>query len=253
MERTCLEVYPIPSPCSNVVAAGSPIRVTCRKEHACEIRKCCRRPNRQMETVAQKFPICFHDVSRVFPYVSIAEKRIEGIGWGQLIEMASRFLLFSPSFPDFPSAFRGPRRRRVENVCGAHFEAQWGYDGNQPKFPMCFRNVSMAEKKINDAKLLRLIPGWKQPGRGSAPAGSRSGGGLQAPESAIHWSHTPRNGLTLRQCGGLWAIAESAEFSVLRARRATPNPWGCGEQFPALLSVIWLSLHIIAFNLDLCK
>jgi len=84
-----------------------------------------------METVAQKFPICFHDVSSVFPYVSIAEKRIEGIGWGQLIEMASRFLLFSPSFPDFPSAFRGPRRRRVENVCGAHFVAQPGYDGSK--------------------------------------------------------------------------------------------------------------------------
>ena len=148
MERTCLEVYPIPSPCSNVVAAGSPIQVTCRKEQACEIRKCCRRPDRQMETVVQKFPICFHDVSRVFPYVSMAEKRIEGIGWGQLIEMASRFPLFSPSFPDFPSAFRGPRRRRVENVCGAHFEAQWGYGGNQPKFPMCFRNVSMAEKRL---------------------------------------------------------------------------------------------------------
>ena len=32
----------------------------------------------------------------------------------------------------------------------------------------------MAEKKINDATLLQLIPGWKQPGRGSAPAGSRS-------------------------------------------------------------------------------
>jgi len=75
----------------------------------------------------------------------MAGKRIEGIGWGQLIEMASRFLLFSPSFPGFPSALRGPRRR-VENVCGAHFEAQWGYDGNQPKFPMCFQNVSIRGK-----------------------------------------------------------------------------------------------------------
>ena len=52
-----------------------------------------------METVSQKFPICFRDVSRVFPYVSMAEKRIEGIGCGQLIEVASRFLPFSPSFP----------------------------------------------------------------------------------------------------------------------------------------------------------
>ncbi len=40
-----------------------------------------------------------------------AEKRIEGIGRGQLIVMASRFLLLSPSFPDcrpgFPRPFRG--------------------------------------------------------------------------------------------------------------------------------------------------
>jgi hypothetical protein len=100
----------------------------------------------------------------MFPRVSMAEKRIEGIGGGQLSVMASRFLLspaaklgwikftgigpprlsFSkvvrpytstlaacPPSPDLPSAFRGPRRRRVENVCGAHFEAQWGYDGSQ--------------------------------------------------------------------------------------------------------------------------
>ena len=90
----------------------------------------------------------------------MAEKRIQGIGWGRLFKMASRFLLFSPSFPDFrpgfPSAFRGPRRR-VENVCGAHFEAQWGYDGNQPRFSPCFQDVSISNKKISDDTLLQLI------------------------------------------------------------------------------------------------
>jgi hypothetical protein len=87
----------------------------------------------------------------MFPRVSLAEKRIEGIGRVQLSEMASRFLLLSPSFPDcrpdFPSAFRSPRRRRVENVCGAHFEAQWGHDGNQPKFPMMFPGCFHGKEK----------------------------------------------------------------------------------------------------------
>ena len=39
------------------------------------------------------FPWCFH----MFPRVSMVEKRIKGIGWGQLSEMASRFLLLSPA------------------------------------------------------------------------------------------------------------------------------------------------------------
>jgi len=51
----------------------------------------------------------------------------------------------------------------------------------------------MAKKKINDDTLLQLIPGWKQPGRGSAPAWSRSGGGLQATESAKDRSHQGRD------------------------------------------------------------
>jgi hypothetical protein len=103
-----------------------------------------------METVAQKFPICFHDVSRVSPYVSMAEKRIEGIGRGQLFKMASRFLLFSPSFPDyrpgFPSAFRGPCRR-AENVCSVHFEAQPDYDGTKPKIPIMFPRCIHGKEK----------------------------------------------------------------------------------------------------------
>jgi hypothetical protein len=63
--------------------------------------------------VSKKFPIWFHDVSRVFPYVSMAVKRIEGIDWGQLIEMASRFLPFSPSFPDCRPTCRARFAARV--------------------------------------------------------------------------------------------------------------------------------------------
>src|SRR5208283_3062351 len=96
------------------------------------------------------FPRCFH----MFPYVSMAEKRIEGIGRGQLIERASRFFGLRPQKrsgaelyassaahaysanpnkvrvrppslgcrPSFSIAFRGPRRR-VENDCEAHFDS----------------------------------------------------------------------------------------------------------------------------------
>jgi len=64
--------------------------------------------------------------------------------------MASRFLRLSPPSPDcrpnFSSAFRGPRRR-VENVCGHHFEAQLGYDGSKPKIPMMFPGCIHGKEK----------------------------------------------------------------------------------------------------------
>ena len=80
----------------------------------------------------------------------MAEKTTEGIGWGQPFKKASRFLLFSPSFPGyrpgFPRAFRGPRRR-VENVRGAHFEAQRDYDRAKPIIPVMFPGCIHGKEK----------------------------------------------------------------------------------------------------------
>jgi hypothetical protein len=61
-----------------------------------------------------------------------AERRIEGIGRGQLSAMASRFLLLCPPFPAAGPASRDrfAARRRVESICGANLEAQTGHDGS---------------------------------------------------------------------------------------------------------------------------
>jgi hypothetical protein len=45
----------------------------------------------------------------------------------------------------------------VENVCGAHFEAQPGYDGCKPKIPMMFPGCIHGKEKTNDETLLQSI------------------------------------------------------------------------------------------------
>ena len=54
-------------------------------------------------------------------------------------------------------------RRRAENVCGAHFETQPGYNGSKPKIPMMFPGCIHAKKKINDDTLLQLIRDGNNP------------------------------------------------------------------------------------------
>ena len=58
----------------------------------------------------------------------MAEKRTEGIG---RVRWQTAFLGFYSVLSPQSSVLRDGPRRRVENVCGAHFVAQPGYDGSK--------------------------------------------------------------------------------------------------------------------------
>jgi hypothetical protein len=72
----------------------------------------------------------------MFPFVSMRRKRSRAsAGWDGK-PLSSAFTQSSVLSPQ-SSVLRNGRRRRAENVCGAHFEAQ-PYDGGKPKIPMMF-------------------------------------------------------------------------------------------------------------------
>ena len=105
----------------------------------------------------------------MFPYVSMAQKRIEGIGWGQLIERASRFLRLSPSFPGLPAKLLKRVSRAASSSGKCLWCSFWGLRAMtavNKKFPRCFQDVSMAKKKINDDTLLQLIRDGNSPPEG---------------------------------------------------------------------------------------
>ncbi len=81
--------------------------------------------------------MCFH-----------ADKGIKGIGRER---WQAAFLGFRPPSPhsrlSFSIAFGGPRRR-LENVCSAHFEAQPGYDGSNKNFQKVSRMFPWRRERL---------------------------------------------------------------------------------------------------------
>jgi hypothetical protein len=62
--------------------------------------------------------------------------------------VSKKFPYFSMTFPGVAICFHAEKGSRpVENVCGAHFEAQPGYDGSKPKIPMMFPGCIHGKEK----------------------------------------------------------------------------------------------------------